>query len=238
MKKIFLGLVFALFAFQVNASGYLQVNAAAYPTLNTITGLSLDPDVGASVHEEFLLTDTSGVDDDATAFLLFEFADNANSNSFGIYEIGFDVGDIDAGKNKSLEIFDGSVSPGFGTDVTLRWDTSTNDVTANGVTANIEDSRFGFWLNNGTTTFYSEASKNNDEVMMLTYLVGGMDGLAGANIILGWEDFANADNDFNDMVVGVTDVAPVPLPAAVWLFGSALMGLVGVSRRKSTALSA
>jgi hypothetical protein len=30
--------------------------------------------------------------------------------------------------------------------------------------------------------------------------------------------------------------APVPLPAAVWLFGSGLMGLVGVSRRRKTAV--
>jgi len=32
--------------------------------------------------------------------------------------------------------------------------------------------------------------------------------------------------------------AAVPLPAAVWLFGSALMGLFGVSRRKSSAVAA
>jgi hypothetical protein len=30
-------------------------------------------------------------------------------------------------------------------------------------------------------------------------------------------------------------VTPVPLPAAVWLFGSGLLGLIGVSRRKKTA---
>ncbi len=41
-----------------------------------------------------------------------------------------------------------------------------------------------------------------------------------------------------EMVVGVSDASAVPLPAAVWLFGSALMGLVGVSRRKSTAVAA
>ncbi len=29
--------------------------------------------------------------------------------------------------------------------------------------------------------------------------------------------------------------SPVPLPAAVWLFGSGLMGLVGISRRRKTA---
>lgn len=30
----------------------------------------------------------------------------------------------------------------------------------------------------------------------------------------------------------------VPVPAAIWLFGSALMGLVGVSRRKVSGLAA
>jgi hypothetical protein len=34
---------------------------------------------------------------------------------------------------------------------------------------------------------------------------------------------------------GNTTTAPVPLPAAVWLFGSGLMGLVGVSRRRKAA---
>jgi hypothetical protein len=33
-----------------------------------------------------------------------------------------------------------------------------------------------------------------------------------------------------------TTTAPVPLPAAVWLFGSGLMGLVGVSRRRKAAV--
>jgi hypothetical protein len=28
---------------------------------------------------------------------------------------------------------------------------------------------------------------------------------------------------------------PVPVPAALWLFGSGLLGLIGISRRKKTA---
>ncbi|MCK5830871.1 MAG: VPLPA-CTERM sorting domain-containing protein [Methylococcales bacterium] len=36
----------------------------------------------------------------------------------------------------------------------------------------------------------------------------------------------------------VNSVSNVPVPAAVWLFGSALMGLVGVSRRKSSSVAA
>jgi hypothetical protein len=37
-------------------------------------------------------------------------------------------------------------------------------------------------------------------------------------------------------LTGNTVAAPVPLPAAVWLFGSGLMGLVGVSRRRKAAV--
>lgn len=38
-----------------------------------------------------------------------------------------------------------------------------------------------------------------------------------------------------DNVSIVTDVSAVPVPAAVWLFGSGLLGLVGVARRKAVA---
>jgi hypothetical protein len=37
-------------------------------------------------------------------------------------------------------------------------------------------------------------------------------------------------------ITGNGTSAPVPLPAAVWLFGSGLMGLVGVSRRRKAAV--
>ena len=37
-------------------------------------------------------------------------------------------------------------------------------------------------------------------------------------------------------LTGNSTTAPVPLPAAVWLFGSGLMGLVGVSRRRKAAV--
>jgi hypothetical protein len=53
-----------------------------------------------------------------------------------------------------------------------------------------------------------------------------------SSIILGFNDIASVDADFDDLVLRV-DVAAVPIPATAWLFGSGLIGLVGIKRRKS-----
>ena len=42
-------------------------------------------------------------------------------------------------------------------------------------------------------------------------------------------------NIFWDNISITADIAAVPVPAAVWLFGSGLVGLVGVARRKKAA---
>ena len=43
-----------------------------------------------------------------------------------------------------------------------------------------------------------------------------------------WSEFARADLTFSTYV----DVSAVPVPAAVWLFGTALIGLVGFGKRR------
>jgi len=43
------------------------------------------------------------------------------------------------------------------------------------------------------------------------------------------------EGSLTSFVFDYENVAPVPVPAAVWLFGSGLIGLVGVARRKQNA---
>ncbi|MCP4310957.1 MAG: hypothetical protein GY790_06815 [Bacteroidetes bacterium] len=49
-----------------------------------------------------------------------------------------------------------------------------------------------------------------------TFIIGYGDGLG--------------DGDYDDLIIAAN---PVPVPAAVWLFGSGLLGLIGYSRRKT-----
>jgi hypothetical protein len=64
---------------------------------------------------------------------------------------------------------------------------------------------------------------------LLTYNITGMDGLTALDIAFdGTLYFAPFDLDNIQMSV-------VPLPAGIWLFGSAMLGLAGWSRRRNTS---
>ena len=70
-------------------------------------------------------------------------------------------------------------------------------------------------------------------------LVGShADGVNNSLIIWGENDFYNGNNHSNlkNQHLGVNVyVSTVPIPAAVWLFGSGLLGLIGFARRKTRA---
>ena len=51
----------------------------------------------------------------------------------------------------------------------------------------------------------------------------------------GGQDEANKGIDFYAWAVQSGDVGAVPIPPAVWLFGSGLLGLIGMARRKKAA---
>ena len=46
-------------------------------------------------------------------------------------------------------------------------------------------------------------------------------------------EFRAAGNTLDDnFYIRTADAAVIPVPAAVWLFGSGLLGLIGIARRK------
>jgi len=60
------------------------------------------------------------------------------------------------------------------------------------------------------------------------------DGIGGSPMKAG--PFPGFNANFDIQSITVTNITnPVPVPAAVWLFGSGLLGLVGVARRKKKA---
>ena len=83
-----------------------------------------------------------------------------------------------------------------------------------------------------------------------SYFTGGAernkDGIAHARVqgdwkpgqtLVGFEDLAGGgDRDYDDVVISLSntneDITAVPVPAALWLMGSALFGLLGLSKRK------
>jgi len=70
---------------------------------------------------------------------------------------------------------------------------------------------------------------------MLASTDGDGDGIMGIKMPVGGP-FANFQANFNANMTATPDpVAAVPVPAAVWLFGSGLLGLVGIARRKKKA---
>jgi hypothetical protein len=59
--------------------------------------------------------------------------------------------------------------------------------------------------------------------------------LSVGTLILGLNDNVGCsgnDKDFDDMIVAISRTAPTPVPAAVWLLGSGMLGLMGFKKTR------
>jgi len=100
---------------------------------------------------------------------------------------------------------------------------------------------FGYYLSNGSTTFYSNLVLNSDGTShVVTYAGDGTNKIALTNgwfnpgeFLMAWED--GTDLDYNDFVVMIESVHPVPEPAALGMFGFGMLligAAVGLNRRR------
>jgi len=175
------------------------------------------------------LTDMDGTTDDATAFLFFEFPDIETTDPFGIYDYTDNLdGTVTMGNY--LEVFDGADAPGDS--ATLRWNLIAGTVTnqGTGVSAVIDDT-FGFYM--GVVpglAWFSHTSLNVDDLDHLALFDTSDNShgeLGGSDVMLVWHNEGGLT-----MLVGVTDVAPIPEPGTLMLLGSGLAGVGFYTRRR------
>jgi hypothetical protein len=88
------------------------------------------------------------------------------------------------------------------------------------------------WFSSGPTTGNVVGA-----TQQLFYVTGGGNGSTGTfgTDVVGTKDFAGAVLTSSGLSITAAGGAPVPLPAAVWLLGSGLLGLTGIARRKAKA---
>lgn len=163
-----------------------------------------------------LQTWSTTISGNSTFTFMLEIAGLAGTNTIGVYNGG------DAAP-ALYQVFPGAAGPGwyavahFGAGGSLVVSLFDNNSVYQGQSAyaGVDRNNFGFYLQNGTGTYYSQDYRNGGFAHVLTF--------AGTGINFGcwWQCFEDLPNDgtdwdFNDAVLFVESVSPVPAGKSSW----------------------
>lgn len=177
-----------------------------------------------------------------SATILLELAGFADLNTFGLYDAN------DPGHR--FEVFTGRLGPGSTASLAFQQISGGVRITMN-IVGSPAPSRstiflseaFGFFITTPQgNTFHTQSSLNADGADHSYayrgegqwFQRGGAQGtqFGASDAILAYEDLVGGDRDYQDFVVLVRGVEPIPLPAAAWLMISGLAGVAGLRRRE------